>query len=73
MNQAALVDTYPLPLAQDIFASLAIGKLYLAPAYQQLPLDKGLRPYTTINTLHYTLCIGSHACLCIPNGYIRLQ
>ena len=37
-NQVALVDTYPLPLVQDIFASLANGssftKLDLAHAYQ---------------------------------------
>ena len=62
VNQAALVDTYPLPLAQDIFASLANGKSFtkldLAHAYQQLPLDVESRPYTTINThrglFHYT-------------------
>ena len=54
INQVALVDTYPLPLVQDIFASLANGssftKLDLAHAYQQLNLDDESRPYTTINT-----------------------
>ena len=54
VNQVALVDTYPLPLLQDIFASLANGKSFtkldLAHAYQQLPLDDDSRPYTTINT-----------------------
>ena len=54
VNQAALVDTYPLPLVQDIFASLANGKTFtkldLAHAYQQLILDADSRPYTTINT-----------------------
>ena len=54
LNQVALVDTYPLPLVQDIFASLANGKTFtkldLAHAYQQLTLDDNSRPYTTINT-----------------------
>ena len=54
VNQVALVDTYPLPLVQDIFASLSNGKSFtkldLAHAYQQLELDIDSRPYTTINT-----------------------
>ena len=54
LNQVAQVDTYPLPLIQDIFASLANGKSFtkldLAHAYQQLILDDDSRPYTTINT-----------------------
>ena len=62
VNQVAQVDTYPLPLVQDIFASLANGKSFtkldLAHAYQQLQLDDESRPYTTINThrglFHYT-------------------
>ena len=48
------MDAYPLPLVQDIFASLANGKSFtkldLAHAYQQLGLDNDSRPYTTINT-----------------------
>ena len=48
------MDTYPLPLVQDIFASLDNGKTFtkldLAHAYQQLILDADSRPYTTINT-----------------------
>ena len=54
LNQVAQVDTYPLPLVQDIFASLANGKSFtkldLAHAYQQILLDPDSRPYTTINT-----------------------
>ena len=54
INQVAQVDTYPLPLVQDIFASLSNGKsfttLNFAQAYQQLPLDTDSRPYTAINT-----------------------
>ena len=49
VNQIALVDTYPLPLIQGIFASLANGKSFtkpdLANAYQQLPLDDESRLY----------------------------
>lgn len=48
INQAALVDTYPLPLVQDIFASLAQGKSFtkldLAHAYQQLIARGGVAP-----------------------------
>ena len=54
LNQVAQVDTYPLPLIQDIFASLANGKSFmkldLTHAYQQLILDDNSRPYTTTNT-----------------------
>ena len=53
-NQVAQVDTYPLPLVQDIFASLANGKSFtkldLAHTYQQLPLNNKSGPYTTIST-----------------------
>ena len=66
INQVALVDTYPLPLVQDILASLANGKSFtqldLALAYQQLVLDEESRPYTQPST-----CIeeffGIHDCL----------
>ena len=54
LNQVTLVDTSPLPLVQNIFASLdnsqTFTKLDLAHAYQQLTLDDDSRPYTTINT-----------------------
>ena len=49
------LDTYPLPRADDLFASLAGGKTFttldLAHAYQQIPLDKDSK------TL---VCIGTH-------------
>jgi len=54
VNQAARVDKYPLPKAEDLFASLAGGtkfsKLDLAHAYQQVRLDESTKPLTTINT-----------------------
>ena len=53
-NKAALVDSYPLPQVEDLFASLAGGqafsKLDLAHAYLQLPLDIASKPLLTINT-----------------------
>ena len=67
VNQIAHVDTYSLPLVQDILASLTNGnsftKLDLAPAYQQLSLNNDSHSYTTRNThrglFHYT---------CLPVG-----
>ena len=54
INQELQVDMYPLPLVDDLFASLAGGqtftKLDLAHAYQQLQLDEESRQYVTINT-----------------------
>lgn len=47
-------NTYPLPLAQDIFASLAGSKVFcsldLTGAYTQLKLSKRSRKYVVINT-----------------------
>jgi len=43
VNQAAKVDSYPLPKIHDLLASLVGGKTFskldLANAYQQIPLD----------------------------------
>ena len=56
VNQAARVDKYPLPKAEELtlFASLAGGtkfsKLDLAHAYQQVCLDEASKHLTTINT-----------------------
>jgi len=56
VNQAARVDTYPLPEVEELFASLAGGtkfsKLDLAHAYQQVCLDESSKHFTTINTHH---------------------
>ena len=53
-NQAAKVDTYPLPRIEDLLASLAGGKSFskldLAHAYQQIELEEESRKYVTINT-----------------------
>ena len=52
VNQVAQVDTYPLPLVQDIFALLANGKLFtkldFAHSYQQLPLNEDRMPQSTL-------------------------
>ena len=54
VNQAAKVDSYPLPKIDDLLASLAGGKTFskldLAHAYQQIPLDEGSRKLVAINT-----------------------
>ena len=54
VNQAARVDSYPIPRIEDLFASLAGGKAFskldLAHAYQQVVLDETSKMYVTINT-----------------------
>ena len=54
INQAAKVDTYPLPRIEDLLASLAGGKSFskldLAHAYQQIQLEEESRKYVTVNT-----------------------
>ena len=54
INHAAKLDVYPLPRVEDLFATLSGGcsftKLYLAQAYQQIPLDESSKQYVTINT-----------------------
>ena len=54
INQAAKVDTYPLPRIDDLLASLGRGKSFtkldLAHAYQQIPLDEESKKYMVINT-----------------------
>ncbi len=47
-------EGYPLPTVQDLFSTLAGGKLFtkldLKQAYQQLQVDEGSQEYLTINT-----------------------
>ena len=54
VNRVAKVDTYPLPRIEDLFASLAGGKLFskldLAHAYQQIPLSEESKKLVVINT-----------------------
>ena len=54
VNQAAMVDTYPLPREDDLLTSLGRGKSFtkldLAHAYQQIPLDEESKKYVVINT-----------------------
>ena len=48
------IDQYPVPKAEDLFATLAEGqkftKLDLSQAYQQVLLDEASREFVTINT-----------------------
>ena len=54
VNKAAKVDSYPIPRIDDLFASLAGGKLFskldLAHAYQQLLLDDASKEFVVVNT-----------------------
>lgn len=54
INKAINMDTYPLPLIDELFACLSGGvsfsKLDLSQAYHQLPLADASQKFTTINT-----------------------
>ncbi len=54
VNPHLVVDQYPLPKPEDIFASLAGGKKFtkldLSRAYQQMELEEDARSYVTVNT-----------------------
>ena len=56
VNQALVVDQYPLPKPSDLFATLAGGKWFtkldLAQAYTQMELDEESRQYVAFNTHH---------------------
>ena len=43
VNQVAKLDNYPIPKAEDLFATLSGGdkfsKLDMSQAYQQIPLE----------------------------------
>ena len=53
INQAAPTESYPLPLIDELLASMSGGryfsKLDLRKAYLQLPLDTASKQYLTIN------------------------
>ena len=54
VNRVLSVDQYPLPKPEDLFATLAGGKVFtkldLSQAYLQLKLDEDSTAYVTINT-----------------------
>uniref|UniRef100_A0A1X7TFY9 CCHC-type domain-containing protein n=1 Tax=Amphimedon queenslandica TaxID=400682 RepID=A0A1X7TFY9_AMPQE len=54
INQAAHIESYPLPKIEDLLSALAGGvaftKLDLAQAYLQLPLSDCSKQYVTMNT-----------------------
>ena len=54
VNPVLVVDTYPLPRPEDLFATLAGGKYFsmldLSHAYNQVVLDDDARHFLTINT-----------------------
>ena len=54
INQAAVVERYPLPRIEDMLSCLAKGKVFskldLSHAYMQLALDPESKKYVTIST-----------------------
>ena len=54
MNPVLISNPYPLPNEEDLFATLAGGKIFnkldLSNAYQQLELAEESQKYLTINT-----------------------
>ena len=54
VNQSLDVDQYPLPKPEDLFATVANGRVFskldLSQAYQQMLLDEESKKYVTINT-----------------------
>ena len=54
VNQASKVDKYPIPKIEDLFTSLAGGKIFTtldtSQAYQQLFLDEPSKKLVAINT-----------------------
>lgn len=54
MNKGLLIETYPLPRVDDLFANLSGGKSFskldLSQAYFQLPLAEDSKKFVTINT-----------------------
>ncbi len=54
VNRACKLDSYPIPRVEDLFATLAGGKVFtkldLSQAYQQLLLEEDSKKYVVINT-----------------------
>ena len=54
VNLASNTDGYPPPKIEDLFASLAGGKLFskldMANAYQRIPLEEASKKLLAINT-----------------------
>ena len=54
INPELRVDQYPMPTAEDLFATLAGGKIFskldLSQAYQQVLLEPDSRKYVTVST-----------------------
>ena len=54
VNPVSKLDNYPIPKVEDLFSTLAGGKIFskidLSQAYQQLPLEEESKKYVVINT-----------------------
>lgn len=60
VNAATLMERYPLPRVDDIFAKLNGGEVFttldLRQAYNQLPLDEEAKKMTVLNTHKGLFC-----------------
>ena len=54
VNRASKLDRYPIPKVEDLFATLAHGKMFtkldMSQAYQQIELKEDSKKYVVINT-----------------------
>ena len=54
VNQAIQIDSYPLPIIEELFAKLSGGKYFnkldMSQAYLQLQLDDDSKKLVTVNT-----------------------
>ena len=60
VNQVLMMEEYPLPTPEELFSTLAGGKIFskldLSQAYLQVPVDEESKQYLTIN-IHQGLCV----------------
>ena len=54
VNQVANVDSYPIPIIEDLYTNLVGGNMFstlgLSNAYLHMPLEEESKNLTTINT-----------------------
>ena len=54
VNRASKLDRYPIPKVEDLFATLAHGKMFtkldMSQAYQQIQLKEDSKKHVVINT-----------------------
>ena len=79
VNQVIVPEPYPLPSAEDLFASLSNGKMFtkldLSAAYQQVELTEQSKQYLVVNTHKglYKLNRLSYGVSTAPNVFQRIM